>query len=396
MNQRPRKPLVHLGCRLAILGLAAVGLGPVSLLVVLGETWRGRLAGAIALTSLLTILAGLRVAATFGRARVAWLAAMAAGVVAILVGSLIAERSRPKPSPGGPTGLQSVWFGPRGRDRAWPPDWIPEVDLVGLAGRLVGSLTRVWDGEHGGRIASVVPRLAREVAADPAGGGLPTVHHLAIAELVGRPFDAGHYYAYVPETRPGERLGAIVFLHGDGGNLAILPWAWREYAESRRLAIVSPTHGFGFWGEGGGEAVDQTLDDALARFPIDPARVDLAGISDGGVGVIRSAAAHPDRYRGLIAISPTLRLDDAGSEGLAKGWQGRPILVVQGDRDANVTKASVDRGVDRLRRSGLVVTYRIVPGEDHFLFFGRPAEVFGAIDAWRAGAIVLDSTPGGL
>ena len=28
-----------------------------------------------------------------------------------------------------------------------------------------------------------------------------------------------------PEPRPGERLGAVVFLHGNGGNFQVMPWA---------------------------------------------------------------------------------------------------------------------------------------------------------------------------
>ena len=98
----------------------------------------------------------------------------------------------------------------------------------------------------------------------------------------------------------------------------------------------------------------------------------------------RSALAHPGRYRSLIYVSPTMRLDELGSPAFEAGWKGRPVLVFQGDRDVNVPKATVDPAVDRLRGLGVDVDYRVFPDEDHFLFFARRAELFDAIGVWMA------------
>jgi pimeloyl-ACP methyl ester carboxylesterase len=238
------------------------------------------------------------------------------------------------------------------------------------------------DHAHARRIRVETNRLYREVEADEAGKTLPSVAHLALAELTGRPFDAGHYFAYIPPRVEGERLGAIIFLHGNAGNLKILPWTWRPLADSRRLAIICPTFGFGMWGEGGASAADRVINDALQRFPIDPTRVYLAGISDGGNGVTRTAATYPARFRGLIYISPTMRVDELTAPNFAEAWRGRPVLVFQGDNDVNVRKKDVDPAVDRLRDMDVDVTYKVYPGEDHFLFFGRTAELCEAISAW--------------
>ncbi len=78
-------------------------------------------------------------------------------------------------------------------------------------------------------------------------------------------------------------------------------------------AVRRPTFGFGFWGPGGVAAVERARVDALARLPIDAGRVYLAGLSDGGKGVTRTAAAHPDHYRGLIYLSPTMLLAELGA-----------------------------------------------------------------------------------
>jgi predicted esterase len=303
---------------------------------------------------------------------------MAFGLAVALVRSSLA--TRPERS----EGLLSRFVGDRRVPRYSPANLLPEVDQVKLGVTLATRFVP-WVG-RARTIREVTMGLCREIEADPDARGLGPVTHFAALELVGANFDAGHYFAYVPEPRPGERLGAVVFLHGNGGNFQVMPWAWRAFAEQRRMAILCPTFGFGFWGDGGVEAVDRSWLDASARWPIDPGRVYLSGLSDGGVGVTRSALAHPERYRGLIYVSPTMHLDELGSPGFERGWNGRPILVFQGDRDWSVPKDTVDPAVDLLRRRGAVVDYRVYPGEDHFLFFSKSRELFAATVEWMVKA----------
>jgi dipeptidyl aminopeptidase/acylaminoacyl peptidase len=78
-----------------------------------------------------------------------------------------------------------------------------------------------------------------------------------------------------------------------------------------------------------------------------------------------------------------MRIDELSAPAFADAWRGRPVLVLQGDNDVNVRKQDVDPAVDRLRNLGVAVTYYVYPGEDHFLFLGRSAEVFEAISAWN-------------
>jgi hypothetical protein len=361
--------------------LAILLLGPLGLLTIVAETRAGRLVGWLALSVIGALVCGATLVWPVGPRRVWW---PALAVCVLALGSLavmLATVQLPVPADN-ETGLRSVVLGPSERMR---PGWLgrlPEIDLAKLGATIGSRLIPGIDHSHAKRIRVETTRLYREVEADEYGKALPSVAHLALAELTGRSFDAGHYFAYLPTPVEGERLGAIIFLHGNAGNLKILPWTWRPFADSRRFAIICPTYGFGMWGDGGSEAVDRVLNDALQRFPIDPDRVYLAGISDGGNGVTRTATAHPVRFRGLIYISPTMRVDELSAPGFADVWLGRPVLVLQGDSDVNVRKEDVDPAVDRLRSLGIAVNYNVYPGEDHFLFFGRTTEVFEAISAW--------------
>jgi pimeloyl-ACP methyl ester carboxylesterase len=366
-----------------VAALGVVGFGPASLLVLVGETRPGRLFGGVS--------AGVLVAAAclghwlFRSPARSWPWLTGAGLgLSVAVGlALVLIREAPEARPDRDSGLVSRFTGGAGVPRLSPMNLIPEIDQARL-GLTMATRLVPWVG-RARTIREVMMGLYREIEADPDARGLGPVSHFAAMELVGAEFDSGHYFAYVPVARPGETLGAVVFLHGNGGNFQAAPWAWRPFAEEHRVAILCPTYGFGFWGEGGVEAVDRAWADASRRWPIDPHRVYLAGLSDGGVGVTRSGLAHPERYRGLIYLSPTMHLDELASPGFVEGWKGRPIRVFQGDRDWSVSKSTVDPAVDLLRRQGSAVEYDVFSGEDHFLFFSRRLEIFERLGAWMAG-----------
>ena len=382
-----------LGGIFAILGLLAFG--PASLLVLVGETRAGRLSGGVAMGSLVAVACLAHLAVRSPSNPRPW--AVAAGLSLVIAFGLavVLVRMVPSDRPERSKRLASRFVGDRRVPRYSPANLLPEVDQVKLgvtlATRFVPWLARART------IREVTMGLYREIEADPDARGLGAVTHFAALEVVGADFDSGHYFAYVPEPRPGERLGAVVFLHGNGGNFQVMPWAWRTFAEERRMVILCPTFGFGFWGNGAVEAVDRVWLDASNRWPIDSGRVYLSGLSDGGVGVTRSALAHPERYRGLIYVSPTMHLDELGRPAFRRGWEGRPVLVFQGDRDWSVAKKTVDPAVDLLRRQGVNVDYRVFPGEDHFLFFSKRRELFDTIGEWMVEAerpVVMDRKEG--
>lgn len=202
---------------------------------------------------------------------------------------------------------------------------------------------------------------------------------LMIGEL-----DPRHCYSYRPESRfPGERLGLLVFLHGHGNNYLFLIHALRPLCDKLRLALVAPTFGYGNWeAPGGWEAVARATRFGVEALDPDPARVFLGGISQGGAGVGRAGEALASRFAGLIFISPTMELSVMGSEEFAEGWSGRPVLVIHGDRDRNVSPESVTTACERMEANGVRVTQHRDPDGAHFLFFAKLDEVFEVIAKW--------------
>ncbi len=373
--------------RLLGLGAAALGvvtLGPASLLLIFAETRTGRLFGGVAALLLASLVAAVVLLARPSARNLVSMAIPPILAIIAAVAYLTLARNSPDDRPSDAAGLQSRFVGGTTISRYSPARVLPERDQVALGVNLV---TRFVPWVSRARtIRETTLDLYRSIDADPAARGLGAVTDLGFQEILGLDIASkGHAFRYMPAPREGERLGVLVFLHGNGGNFQVLPWAWRSFAEEHRFVILCPTDGFGFWGGSRGvEAVDRAWDDLVAHVAIDPERVYLSGLSDGGNGVTWSGMAHPERYRGLIYISPTMIQHELATPRFRDGWRGRPILVVQGERDWSVLKSTVDPAVDLLRRQGSLVDYAVYPGEDHFLFFSKRLELFPRIAGWMA------------
>ncbi len=203
--------------------------------------------------------------------------------------------------------------------------------------------------------------------------------------------DSGHLFAYRPEAGDGERLGLLVFLHGHGGNNLLLPHLLRPLADQFRCVLVCPSFGYGNWEHPhAAGCVERAVRYAFEHFAeIDPERVWLAGLSQGGAGVGRAAVALPDVFAGLVFVSPTMEPRVLENEAL----EGRPVLVIHGDADRHVKSAHVEKGVEALRRAGADVTVDRLPTGTHFLLFAHPEAVFGRVAGWAAGGAGETSPP---
>ncbi len=172
--------------------------------------------------------------------------------------------------------------------------------------------------------AALIGALAASLAARPAAAGSELVPGMAVVVPYRSPADGAdrHYALRLPRSWDGtSRLPAILLLHGRGGTMAQFQRAeYHDAADVRGVVLV-------FW-EGrvvpGGLGIPSThyvdgvdgvpdetdvlacLDDALARAPIDPDRVALAGFSQGGRGALNVGLLNPTRFAALVdAAGPT-------------------------------------------------------------------------------------------
>jgi predicted esterase len=170
----------------------------------------------------------------------------------------------------------------------------------------------------------------------------------------------------VEPSRPPR--GALIFLHGSGGNYALPCWEIARAAAEADLVTYCPSVGWrGEWANPDGE---RTLQAALrlARAHGND-RVFLAGLSNGAIGASLLAPRMRGAFRGVILISGAS--PRAGSSGV-------PTLVLQGSRDAlcppDIARAYAKR-VD--------ATYVALEG-GHFALLLHRENALRAIASWLA------------
>lgn len=190
-----------------------------------------------------------------------------------------------------------------------------------------------------------------------------------------------------PGRRNGERLPLIVFLHGDwqdgtdnesqlagygNGSMELIDAAIDGGVP---LVYAAPQTTGAYWPP---DRIAAVVRDALARWPIDPRRVILTGISDGGTGVWDALKSWPQCFAAGVPMSGMTEL-----AGLAP-IRDVPQWIFHGDKD-NDTDIETGYGgamvgsravVRALRAMGGAPRYTEYPNEQHVIWhraYGEPA-----------------------
>lgn len=305
---------------------------------------------------------------------------LALAAIAILTGVLLATPSGDT-DPGSPVSQRFT------TDTRFPryaiSNIVPETEQINLGFMVMPYIDTIFTHEQAGRVRGFTLDLYREMEQNSDFRALGSAMGWAYADLFGQPYDAGHYYLYIPRNQPSEPLPAIVFLHGSVGNFKAYTWIWSSLAEELGYVIIAPSFGFGNWREPGGvDAVVKALADAQTVVELDENRLYLAGLSNGGLGVSLLADAAPERFRGLIFISPVMATEVIDWATFQSAWAGRPVLIVTGQADERVPVAYVSERAKRLERGGVAVKSILYPDEDHFLFFAQREHVIADISRW--------------
>jgi len=145
------------------------------------------------------------------------------------------------------------------------------------------------------------------------------------------------YRAIVTRGRQnGEPLPLIIFLHGDwqdgtnnesqlagygNGSLELVD---RAIEGNIPLVYIAPQTTEGYWPP---QRVADVIADAMTRFPIDPKRIYVTGISDGGTGVWDALKTWPQCFAAGVPMSGMTEL--AGLAPIA----GVPQWVFHGTKD---------------------------------------------------------------
>jgi phospholipase/carboxylesterase len=200
----------------------------------------------------------------------------------------------------------------------------------------------------------------------------------------------GGYSLYVPEYYTPERAWPLVMaLHGGSGNGRGFLWSWLREARSLGAILVAPTATASTSSKSTwalmGEDTDtpnlvRILDSVRSRWNIDPARLLLTGMSDGGTFCYVTGLEGASPFTHLAPVSATfhpLMAEMADAQRL----RGLAVYIVHGRLDWMFPVQVARQTKDALAAAGADVTYRELEDLSHCY----PREMNAPILKWLAG-----------
>lgn len=186
---------------------------------------------------------------------------------------------------------------------------------------------------------------------------------------------------YVPASyRPTQDYGLVVCLHGAGftGDAYLERWQAR-LGEEYLLACPTLRQG-DWWTRAAEQLVLATIRAVMARYRVDPDRVILTGMSNGGIGSLLIGLHHAPLFAGVSPMAGGL--DDVLFPFL-ENFRNTPLYLIHGLRD-QVMPVELSRALAReLTRLGYPFIYRehdrVHPMAGGHFF---PREELPALVAW--------------
>lgn len=184
------------------------------------------------------------------------------------------------------------------------------------------------------------------------------------------------YAVYVPRTlavhNPAAPVPLVVFLHGkgesggDGQKMLVQGIGTNILWNGQRWPCVvlfpQKPDASKAWEEYG-DLVMEAVARVRASYAIDPDRIALTGLSQGGHGTWALGAAHPQVWSRLAPICGYA--DPLEPSAIAQRVAGIPIWCFHGDADDVVPIAKTQAIVNELQRVGAQPRFTVYPGVNH-------------------------------
>lgn len=193
-----------------------------------------------------------------------------------------------------------------------------------------------------------------------------------------------HYGLYLPPTYdPAKAYALVLCLHGAGftGDAYLERWQTRL---GERYILACPTYMQGtWWTRHGEELVLATLRTVHARYHIDPDRVFLTGMSNGGIGTYLVGTHYAPLFAGLAPMASGL---DTVLLPFLENLKNTPVYMIHGRQDQVMPVELSQAIAQELTRLGYAFRYqehdRIHPMAGGHFF---PREELPALVRWFDG-----------
>jgi phospholipase/carboxylesterase len=199
------------------------------------------------------------------------------------------------------------------------------------------------------------------------------------------PGSRGGFSLYVPDYyTPDQAWPLVMALHGGSGNGRSFLWSWLRDARSFGAILVAPTATGPTWAlmveDTDTPNLNRILDGVRARWNVDPTKMLLTGMSDGGTFCYVTGLEAASPFTHLAPVSATFHplLAETGD---VERLRGLPIQIVHGALDWMFPVQVARQTQQLLAAAGANITYRELPDLSHCY----PREVNPALLAWLNG-----------
>lgn len=220
--------------------------------------------------------------------------------------------------------------------------------------------------------AELVERLARS----------PSRSDTGVMHMDNEPGSRGGFSVYVPETYDPAQAWPLVFaLHGGSGNGRSFLWSWVREARTFGAIVIAPTATGRTWAIQGPDAdtpnLARMLEAARRQWNIDPRRLLLSGMSDGGTFAYVSGLEPGSPFTHLAPTSAAFHPMMAAYADRER-IQDLPIHIAHGALDWMFPIDMAREAAQALTRAGAAVTYRELDDLSHTY----PRELNGPVLDW--------------
>jgi polyhydroxybutyrate depolymerase len=181
---------------------------------------------------------------------------------------------------------------------------------------------------------------------------------------------AREYLLVVPRSLGTKRVPLVVALHGTGDSPAAMSRYTQldELASKQEFIIVYPQALRGMWqvlGEGAltdnhdVRFMDALIEHLSTRFPLDPERIYVVGMSNGATFAQLWAAQRSTQIAAVAGHSGTPPADTPAPD------RAFPVMLVVGADDSPATVEAVHTASENYRSSGHPAEIRVVNGVGH-------------------------------
>ena len=187
--------------------------------------------------------------------------------------------------------------------------------------------------------------------------------------MASQPFRGWPYGVYVPDDYLGdEPFPLIIYLAGNSGPAIEGVQLASTAFERTGYLVVYPNAWGGWWRTNTETMVDSLMKEVMRKYNVDPARVYLSGLSNGGTGTFDYASLWPQRWSAaVVAMGAGLFgfIEPGGDRPFVSNMTHVPMLFLHGKRDQVIAVSATTRTVDSLRAQHADVAMTLFPQREH-------------------------------